>query len=80
MKPLINQLKLPFIPLLAIIFLLHSPSLHAQQAGNDLSGSDLERMQDRNMNYLFQINEIVKDYPAFSYSYKMNDEKYRMSQ
>lgn len=75
MKPLINQLKLPFIPLLAIIFLLHSPSLHAQQAGNDLSGSDLERMQDRNMNYLFQINEIVKDYPAFSYSYKMNDGK-----
>lgn len=80
MRPLINQIKLLSIPLFAIFFLTISSSLYAQQDGNELSGSELERMQDRNMNYLFQINEIVKDYPAFSYSYKMNDEKYRMSQ
>ena len=38
-----------------------------------MSQSRIEDMQDVNMNYLFQINEIVKDYPAFSYSYSMKD-------
>lgn len=34
---------------------------------------NLEEIQDRNMDYLDQINEIIKDYPAFSYSYKMEN-------
>ncbi len=36
---------------------------------------NLEEIQDRNMDYLDQINEIIKDYPAFSYSYKMENGK-----
>ena len=37
--------------------------------------SDLERMEDQNMDYMNQIYRIVKDYPAFSYSYDIEDGK-----
>lgn len=35
--------------------------------------SDLERMEDENMDYMNQIYKIIKDYPAFSYSYNIED-------
>jgi hypothetical protein len=35
--------------------------------------SDLERMEDENMDYLNHIYKIVKNYPAFSYSYNIED-------
>ena len=35
--------------------------------------SDLERMEDDNMAYMNQIYQIVKDYPAFSYNYTLED-------
>ncbi|SMD45329.1 TonB protein C-terminal [Aquiflexum balticum DSM 16537] len=54
--------------------LLQSKGLYAQDRG-DLSKSELEELQDENLNYLMQINEIVKDYPTFSYSYSMKDGK-----
>ena len=56
---------------LFFVFLLIQSTVYSQQ--ESLSQSELEEMQDVNMNYLFQINEIVKDYPAFSYSYSMKD-------
>ncbi|WP_296702746.1 energy transducer TonB [Algoriphagus sp.] len=37
--------------------------------------ADLENLQDRDMDYLRQIHEITKDYPAFAYEYTMNDGK-----
>ncbi len=37
--------------------------------------SDLERMEDQNMDYMNQIYNIVKNYPAFSYSYNIEDGK-----
>lgn len=59
---------------LFLVILLIQSNVHGQQE-NSMSQSELEEMQDVNMNYLFQINEIVKDYPAFSYSYTMKDGK-----
>lgn len=73
MKPLINPVKLVSISFIFSILLTQIPALHAQDDG--LSGSELEKLQDRNMDYMVQINEIVKNYPAFSYSYKMDDGK-----
>ncbi|WP_375586023.1 energy transducer TonB [Cyclobacterium xiamenense] len=75
MKTLNNAMKLLSIPVTFLFLLMLSAGAQAQQGDSDLSGSELERMQDRNMNYMFQINEIIKDYPAFSYSYKMKDGK-----
>lgn len=73
MKPLTNPLKLVSISFIFAILFTQVPTLQAQDTGSKMSGSELEQMQDKNMDYLFQINEIVKDYPAFSYSYKMKD-------
>ncbi len=70
-----NQFKIISGLVLTFSMLFLFTTLSAQQNGEQLSGSELEDMEDRNMNYLMQINEIVKDYPAFSYSYKMNDGK-----
>lgn len=56
-----------------IAFSLMAFSASAQQ--NDMTGSDLEKIQDENMDYVKQIADIVKDYPAFSYSYEIDDGK-----
>lgn len=62
--------------LFAITLLLISlPVLVVEAQENRGSEGDLEEIQDRNMEYLNQINEITKNYPAFSYSYKMEDGK-----
>ena len=53
------------------VFLLIQSNVYLQQ--ESMSQSEIEDMQDVNMNYLFQTNEIVKDYSAFSYSYSMKD-------
>lgn len=37
----------------------------------------LEYMQDQNMDYLKQIHRIIKDYPAFSYTYKIEKGKFK---
>ncbi|SEJ57131.1 TonB protein C-terminal [Cyclobacterium xiamenense] len=73
MKTLQKAMKLVSIPVTLLFVFMLSAGAQSQQDGSKLSGSELERMQDRNMNYMFQINEIIKDYPAFSYSYKMKD-------
>ena len=56
-----------------ITFFLMAFAANAQQY--DMSGSDVEKIQDENMDYVRQIAEIVKDYPAFTYSYEMEDGK-----
>lgn len=71
----LNRIKLISGLVTALILLILFSPLQAQQKGESLSESELERLEDRNMNYLIQINEIVKNYPAFSYSYKMDDGK-----
>jgi hypothetical protein len=74
MKPFINIFKnVKILPFVLVLLILQS-SVYAQDEST-MSQSDLEEMQDVNMNYLFQINEIVKDYPAFSYAYSMEDGK-----
>ncbi len=45
------------------------------QDSNTMNSSDLEKLQDQDMDYMKQIHKIIKDYPAFSYSYTMNDGK-----
>ena len=37
--------------------------------------SELERLEDENMDYMDQIYQIVKNYPAFSYTYNLEDGK-----
>lgn len=55
-----------------IAFSLMALSVNAQQ---DMSDSKMEKLQDENMDYVRQIAKIVKDYPAFSYSYEIEDGK-----
>lgn len=57
------------------LLLLSLPVLLVEAQENQGSEGNLEGIQDRNMEYLNQINEITKNYPAFSYSYKMEDGK-----
>jgi inorganic pyrophosphatase len=45
----------------------------AQQQKSATSISELEEIEDRNMEYLRQIHEISKNYPDFSYKYTMED-------
>lgn len=53
-----------------IVFSLMAFTVNAQQ---NMSDSDMEKIQDENMDYVRQIAKIVKDYPAFSYSYEIED-------
>ncbi len=69
-KQLIKSLSLAF----TILFMGTIFSVNAQD--NDmLTNSEMEEMQDQDMDYMKQIHEIVKDYPAFSYSYTFDDGK-----
>lgn len=43
------------------------------QENKSMSGSEMEKLADKNMDYMKQIHKIIKDYPAFSYTYTMND-------
>lgn len=60
------------VTMVVIVFsLLAVSGTNAQE--QKMSGSDLEKLQDENMDYLKQIHEIIEDYPAFSYSYNFDD-------
>jgi len=63
---------LKLITLAVIIIPLMISSANAQ---NDqiTSMEDLEKIEEENMEYLKKIQRIIKDYPSFSYSYKMED-------
>lgn len=65
---LIKSLSLAF----SILLMVTAFTVNAQD--NDmLSSSEMEVLQDQNMDYLKQIHEITKDYPVFSYNYSIND-------
>ncbi|SHN21749.1 TonB protein C-terminal [Cyclobacterium lianum] len=67
-----NQVKAMCGWVLSLGLIILTTHAVAQDKEGSLSESELETMENRNMDYLIQINEIVKDYPAFSYSYKMD--------
>ena len=58
--------------ILLIVFSLPGLSTYAQQT-KSMSLSELEKLEDENMDYLKQVYKVVKDYPAFSYTYSMED-------
>jgi TonB family protein len=59
--------------LVFIMFSLVTFTSSAQK--DDLTSSELEKIQDENMDYMEQISKILKDYPAFAYSYDIEDGK-----
>ena len=61
-----------FSVLILFLFFLHSPSF-AQNQETVNTISELEELEDRNLEYLKQIHRIVKDYPSFSYNYTIED-------
>lgn len=61
-----------FSTILLIVFSLLGTSAFAQQ-NKSMSISEMEKLEDENMDYLKQIYKIVKEYPAFSYTYTMED-------
>ena len=57
---------------LFVAFSVAATSVNAQK--EDLSSfEDLEKMEDRNLDYMRQIHEIVQNYPSFSYTYTLED-------
>lgn len=56
-----------------IAFSLLTFTANAQR--DDLTSSELEKIQDENMDYMSQISKIVKDYPSFAYTYDIEDGK-----
>jgi len=60
----------PFVLLLMAVSLLAAPAVTAQEK---VKSGDLEELQDKNMDYLKQIHKIINDYPAFSYTYTIDD-------
>ncbi len=61
-----------FSVLFLLGLLMNFPS-QAQNQETVNSMSDLEDLEDRNLDYLKQIHKIGKDYPAFSYTYTIED-------
>ncbi len=57
-----------------ILFSLSALSLHAQESSPDDFG-EIENMQNENMDYLKKIYKIINKYPAFSYTYTLEDGK-----
>ncbi len=76
MKNLIGK-KFILNSLLTVLFLFFvgGTASFAQQQDKRSWSSEMESIQDENMGYMKQIHEIIKDYPAFSYSYKFDDGK-----
>lgn len=68
--------KESFIYLFSVLLLLGmvvSIPGYSQNQKSVESISELEDLEDRNLDYLKQIHKIVKDYPAFSYTYTIED-------
>lgn len=59
---------------LAMLFSLALFSANAQET-TVITIGQMEKIQDQDMDYMKQIHKIIKDYPAFSYTYTMNDGK-----
>ncbi|MCG6187108.1 energy transducer TonB [Maribellus maritimus] len=72
MKKTITSL---FAVVFAMFFVFGASAQKHMHHKNNYMISDLERMEDENMDYLNQIYKIVKDYPAFSYTYRLEDGK-----
>jgi TonB family protein len=66
-------MKKLLITALFIMGMIVSWPVLAQQQKSVTSISELEEIEDRNMEYLRQIHEISKNYPEFSYKYTMED-------
>ena len=56
-----------------IAFSLITFTANAQR--DDLTSSELEKLEDENMDYMKQISKIIKDYPNFAYTYDIEDGK-----
>ncbi len=59
---------------LTLLLLLTFFSANSQEI-TVITNSEMEMLQDQDMDYMKQIHKIVKDYPEFSYTYTMNDGK-----
>lgn len=70
-KTLLNSLT---IALIAFSTMLMPVRANAQKY-KLLSQSDLELLEQQNMDYMKQIDKIIKDYPAFEYNYTFDDGK-----
>jgi len=70
--------KIEFFKTVSIAFImLLSLTLFSAKAQETtvITIGQMEKLQDQDMDYLKQIHKIIKDYPAFSYTYTMNDGK-----
>ncbi len=72
-----QNLSKSMISILLVSFLVLglSYTVSGQQTKDAETPGELEAMEDENMDYLRQIYEIINDYPAFSYSYTIEDGK-----
>ncbi|WP_425638078.1 energy transducer TonB [Algoriphagus yeomjeoni] len=66
-----KQIIKPLTLTLSMLFALVMFSAQAQDYL--LTSSEIEILQDQDMEYMKQIHEITKDYPAFSYNYTIED-------
>jgi penicillin-binding protein-related factor A (putative recombinase) len=55
-----------------MMFSLALFSANAQET-KVITNSEMENLQDKQMDYMIQIHKIFKDYPAFAYIYTMDD-------
>ncbi len=65
-----KTVSIAFVMLLSLTFF----SANAQKT-TVITNSEMEELQDQNMDYMEQIDKIIEDYPDFSYSYVMKDGK-----
>lgn len=73
MKSIIIKRTASMFSVLFLLGLLMNFPSQAQNQETVNSMSDLEDLEDRNLDYLKQIHKIGKDYPAFSYTYTIED-------
>lgn len=68
--------KKSFLKLFTLTFIAFSlMTFTANAQRDDITSSSLEEIQDENMDYMKQISKIIKDYPAFAYTYDIEDGK-----
>ena len=73
MKKLIMKRKgfNPIMALALVLTILLAVPSNAQE--KKVKGSEMEKVQEENMEYMKQIHKIAEDYPAFSYTYTLED-------
>lgn len=57
----------------AIFFILSLGLTPVNAQEETYKGSEMEKMQEESMDYMKQIHKIVDEYPAFSYTYTIDD-------